>query len=73
MKMAHVSTRSYSVNFGDRIAALVKSVQETVARRALYRRTIRELNLLTDRDLADLGVSRWDIPALAREAAYGSK
>jgi uncharacterized protein YjiS (DUF1127 family) len=71
--MAHVSSRSYSVTFGDRIAALVKSVQETVARRALYRRTIRELNLLSDRDLADLGVSRWDIPALAREAAYGSK
>jgi uncharacterized protein YjiS (DUF1127 family) len=71
--MAHVSTRSYSVSFGERFAALVKSVQETAARRALYRRTIRELNLLSDRDLMDLGVSRWDIPALAREAAYGNK
>lgn len=33
-----------------------------------YRRTISELGSLTDRDLADLGISRCDIPRLAREA-----
>jgi uncharacterized protein YjiS (DUF1127 family) len=33
-----------------------------------YNRTISELGSLTDRDLADLGITRSDIPRLAREA-----
>ncbi len=33
-----------------------------------YKRTVSELGSLTDRDLADLGISRVDIPRLAREA-----
>jgi uncharacterized protein YjiS (DUF1127 family) len=33
-----------------------------------YKRTVSELGSLTDRDLADLGISRSDIPRLAREA-----
>lgn len=34
-----------------------------------YRRTLRELAWLSDRDLSDLGVSRSDIRAFARAAA----
>ncbi len=34
-----------------------------------YSRTVSELGSLTDRDLADLGIARCDIPRLAREAA----
>ena len=34
-----------------------------------YRRTVRELALLSDRDLADLGINRCDIDFLARNAA----
>lgn len=33
-----------------------------------YNQTRRELNLLTDRELADLGILRADIPRIAREA-----
>lgn len=33
-----------------------------------YRRTVSELASLSDRDLADLGISRADIARLAREA-----
>ena len=33
-----------------------------------YRRTVSELASLSDRDLADLGISRSDIPRLARDA-----
>jgi uncharacterized protein YjiS (DUF1127 family) len=36
-----------------------------------YSRTVSELESLTNRDLADLGISRTDIPRLAREAARG--
>ena len=34
-----------------------------------YSRTLQELDSLSNRDLADLGIARADIPRLAREAA----
>lgn len=34
-----------------------------------YSRTVSELESLSNRDLADLGISRHDIPRLAKEAA----
>lgn len=33
-----------------------------------YSRTVQELEMLSNRDLADLGIARSDIPRLAREA-----
>ncbi|WP_182085391.1 DUF1127 domain-containing protein [Aureimonas sp. ME7] len=33
-----------------------------------YRNTVSELNRLSHRELADLGISRSEIPALARQA-----
>ncbi|WP_182086874.1 DUF1127 domain-containing protein [Aureimonas sp. ME7] len=33
-----------------------------------YRSTVNELNRLSHRELADLGIARSDIPALARQA-----
>jgi uncharacterized protein YjiS (DUF1127 family) len=33
-----------------------------------YARTVQELESLSNRELADLGISRSDIPRLAREA-----
>lgn len=38
----------------------------------LYRRTLAELEALSDRDLADLGLFRQDLPAVARETVYGA-
>ena len=34
-----------------------------------YRQTVRELSRLSDRDLADLGISRFDIDSVARSTA----
>ena len=34
----------------------------------LYRNTVSELNGLSNRDLADLGINRSDIPHVARKA-----
>ncbi|EIM29459.1 uncharacterized small protein [Microvirga lotononidis] len=36
----------------------------------LYRKTVRELAQLSDRDLADLGIARYDISRVAREATF---
>ncbi|TFF18715.1 DUF1127 domain-containing protein [Jiella endophytica] len=34
-----------------------------------YRETVNELNRLSQRELADLGIARTDIPAVARRTA----
>jgi len=34
-----------------------------------YRETVRELSRLSDRDLADLGISRFEIETVARSTA----
>jgi len=34
-----------------------------------YRTTLNELNSLSTRELGDLGISRYDIPAIARKSA----
>lgn len=34
-----------------------------------YRQTVRELSHLSDRELSDLGIMRWDIPSVARTSA----
>ncbi len=41
---------------------------EFVRRWKRYNRTVSELNHLSNRELADLGLSRSDIPRIAREA-----
>ena len=33
-----------------------------------YQRTLHELESLSNRELADIGISRFDIPLLARES-----
>jgi uncharacterized protein YjiS (DUF1127 family) len=37
---------------------------------ALYRKTVRELSQLSDRELDDLGISRFHIASVARQAAF---
>ncbi len=46
-----------------------RSFATAVARRRNYIRTIHELSICTDRDLADMGIARSDIRRLARESS----
>lgn len=66
-----ISTRSTGFHFGAFLSNTAASVKAAFARRAIYAQTLAELNALTDRDLSDLGISRFQIADLAREAAYG--
>jgi uncharacterized protein YjiS (DUF1127 family) len=34
-----------------------------------YRETVQELSLLSDRELSDLGISRYEIESVARDSA----
>jgi uncharacterized protein YjiS (DUF1127 family) len=54
----------------ERIQSLFDGFREARARRAVYSRTVRELSLLNDRDLADLGISRLSIRDIAYKHAY---
>jgi uncharacterized protein YjiS (DUF1127 family) len=70
--MAYVNTsRAASLSLADRFPGFIANLKATFARRVVYMQTVRELDALTDRELADLGISRLDVPTLAREAAYG--
>ena len=52
-------------------AHLVATLRDTIARRKVYRQTLRELKSLSGRELEDLGMHRSMITRIATEAAYG--
>ncbi len=71
--MAYVnSTRTAANGLADRFAALVNGIRVAAQRRAVYEKTVRELEGLTNRELADLGIARLNIRDVAREAAFGN-
>ena len=47
----------------------VQNLSAWAKERRSYKQAVFELNELSDRDLADIGIARCDIPAVAREAA----
>ncbi|MBV2358191.1 DUF1127 domain-containing protein [Thalassococcus sp. CAU 1522] len=55
---------------GGRFAALVVDLRARLARRRIYRETLRELNTLSERELNDLGLNRSVIRRVAWQAAY---
>ena len=70
--MAYVnSTTMCRRGFFDRLSSVKDIVLTAIRQRRIYERTVAELNNLTDRELNDLGISRFSIPELARESAYG--
>jgi uncharacterized protein YjiS (DUF1127 family) len=70
--MAYVNTtRIARKGFADRLMVAKDMVLAAINQRRVYTRTVAELNSLSDRELADLGISRLGIADIAREAAYG--
>lgn len=49
--------------------SVLRELREWRARTAMMRRTYRELSRLSDRELADIGISRWQIADIARRSA----
>ncbi|WP_134678960.1 DUF1127 domain-containing protein [Paracoccus ravus] len=56
-----------------RFGNLFADLRDYFARRSLFRQTVRELNDLSGRELADLGINRSMIRSVAYQAAWGSK
>lgn len=70
--MAFVNTtRVAHTGFGERFATMIADLRKAMAQRAIFRRTVRELKALSNRELGDLGIHRSMITRLAHEAAYG--
>lgn len=68
--MAYVSAqRPAGFRVQSLLRALVASVRTGIARRAVYVRTLQELEAMDDRELADIGFSRSQIAGIARSAA----
>ena len=71
--MAYVKSSVRPVGWAlrDLVQHQMHKLQKLTQRRRVYLQTVTELNALTDRELADLGLHRLMIPAVAKDAAYG--
>lgn len=71
--MAYVNTsaRGDVLSFRELVLRPLHSLALMAQRRRVYSQTLADLNALSDRDLADLGLHRSLIRAVAKDAAYG--
>ena len=72
-KMAYVnsSVRNDALSVRDLFSSPIAALKVMAQRRRVYVQTVTELQALSDRDLADLGLHRSMIRAVAKDAAYG--
>ncbi|MFN3824293.1 MAG: DUF1127 domain-containing protein [Pseudorhodobacter sp.] len=70
--MAYINiSRGFAGSLSDWLNDTVKSIRLSLHRRRVFKQTERELNSLSSRELADLGIHRTMITRIALEAAYG--
>ena len=70
MAVTHHVSASVQSGFNARFNALVLDVKARLARRRVFKNTYRELAVLSDRELTDLGLNRTEIRRIAWQAAY---
>lgn len=66
------SVNTIEIDLADRISRNLSSLFDRLGRIRMARRTIRELNALTSRELDDLGLNRSMIKSVAYEAAFSA-
>ena len=69
--MASMNITTGGPTLGTRLSDLLGTLRRDQARRRTYNAVYSDLAKLSDRDLADIGVSRLQIGDIARDAAYG--
>jgi len=67
-----LNTTFASSSFVARLRGAVETARTSWDLHTEYKRTFNELDALTDRDLADIGIRRCDITDLARTHVYGA-
>ena len=66
----YTGTRIQTLSIGNRFAEIRSQAHEALDAWRLYRRTLRELQGLSVRELNDLGIARADMREIALEATY---
>jgi uncharacterized protein YjiS (DUF1127 family) len=56
-----------------RLASWWKNYRTTKAQTRAYRATVKELSMLTDKELRDIGLSRGDIHSIAMETHFDNR
>ncbi|MBP0483060.1 DUF1127 domain-containing protein [Sagittula salina] len=51
---------------------MISNLRSRMEKRAQYRRTLNELEALTEADMRDLNMCRADMPRIAYQAVYGA-
>ena len=69
MNTLNPTLSNFSLNLVWPLKAVVLNIRNALKKYETVRHTRNELNSLTDRDLADIGISRWDIEQIAWEKA----
>lgn len=65
IRQADIMRGEALAQMGRHVAAFVRKLRANIAQAFEQSRTMRELASLDDRELADIGISRGDIPAFA--------
>jgi uncharacterized protein YjiS (DUF1127 family) len=67
---------AHAITLNDYAAPAATSLFARIARAIsdyrIFRETLNELEALNDRELADVGITRYNVAAVARSAAYGA-
>jgi uncharacterized protein YjiS (DUF1127 family) len=69
--MAHAINLNTYADYAEQPGVFAR-LRQAVADHRAYLATYDELNALSDRELADLGLSRLNVRDVAREAVYGN-
>lgn len=64
-------TNTLHVPFAHRFSAVIATFVADFTNYRMYKKTVLELQKLTDRELADLGLHRSEINSSATQAVYG--
>ncbi|MGR3291567.1 MAG: DUF1127 domain-containing protein [Paracoccaceae bacterium] len=65
------AVNTIEIDFADRISSAFQGLFTDLVKSRLVRKTVRELNALSTRELDDLGMARKDIKAVAQRAVFG--
>lgn len=72
--MAFVSSnRTTTLGLGDRLSEIRKDLADAWRAHRVYRQTLTELQGLSNRELADLGLNRSMLKSIALEATFGKQ
>jgi uncharacterized protein YjiS (DUF1127 family) len=68
--LAYVTDTTNTPSIAARITEMFEGVKLRWTRNRMARKTYKELDRLSDRDLYDLGFSRYDLARVAMESTY---